>query len=156
MACGRHHFGSPIPTDPVNLCAQAGTRSRLIRLAIDGQPLPIFGDGQQMRDFTYVDDVVEALLVAAHRPESDGEVFNLGGERPYSLREFVDILLDVVGGGSYACVPFPEDRRQIDIGSYYSDYSKIKLALDWQPRVPLAEGLRRTVEYYQRHKKDYY
>jgi UDP-glucose 4-epimerase len=128
---------------------------RLIRLAIDGQPLPIFGDGQQMRDFTYVDDVVEALLVSAHRPESDGEVFNLGGERPYSLREFVDILLGVVGGGSYAFVPFPEDRRQIDIGDYYGDYSKIKLALNWQPAVPLAEGLRRTVEYYRRHRKHY-
>jgi UDP-glucose 4-epimerase len=128
----------------------------LIRRAMDGQQLQIFGDGQQMRDFTYVDDVVEALLAAAYRPESDGEVFNLGGERPYSIREFVDILLDVVGGGSYACVPFPEDRRQIDIGSYYGDYSKIKLALGWQPRVPLAEGLRRTVEYYRRHRKDYY
>jgi UDP-glucose 4-epimerase len=127
----------------------------LIRLAIDGQQLPIFGDGQQMRDFTYVDDVVEALLTCAYRPESDGEVFNLGGERPYSLREFVDILLGVVGGGSYAFVPFPEDRRQIDIGSYYADSSKIKLALDWQPRVPLAEGLRRTVEYYRCHRKQY-
>jgi hypothetical protein len=101
----------------------------LIRLAIDGQQLPIFGDGQQMRDFTYVDDVVEALLASAYRPESDGEVFNLGGERPYSLREFVEILLTVVGGGSYALVPFPEDRRRIDIGSYYGDYSKIKRVL---------------------------
>ena len=127
----------------------------LIRLAIDGQQLPIFGDGQQMRDFTYVDDVVEALLASAYRPESDGEVFNLGGERPYSLREFVEILLTVVGGGSYAFVPFPEDRRRIDIGSYYGDYSKIKSALDWQPAVPLAEGLQRTVEYYRRHRKHY-
>jgi UDP-glucose 4-epimerase len=128
----------------------------LTRLAIDGQQLPIFGDGQQLRDFTYVDDVVEALLVAAHCPESDGEVFNLGGERPYSIREFVDILLGVVGRGSYAFVPFPEDRRQIDIGNYYGDYSKIKLALNWQPTVLLAEGLRRTVEYYRRHRKQYF
>jgi UDP-glucose 4-epimerase len=128
----------------------------LIRLAIDGQQLQIFGDGQQMRDFTYVDDVVEALLAAAYRPESDAEVFNLGGERPYSLRQFVDILLGVVGGGSYACVPFPEDRRRIDIGSYYADFSKIKGALNWQPAVPLAEGLRRTVEYYRRYRNHYW
>jgi UDP-glucose 4-epimerase len=128
----------------------------LIRLAIDGQQLQIFGDGQQMRDFTYVDDVVEALLAAAHRPESDGEVFNLGGERPYSIREFVDILLSVVGGGCYACVPFPEDRGRIDIGSYYADFSKIKRVLDWQPAVPVTEGLRRTVEYYRRHRDHYW
>jgi UDP-glucose 4-epimerase len=128
----------------------------LIRLAIDGQQLQIFGDGQQMRDFTYVDDVVEALLAAAHRTESDGEVFNLGGERPYSLREFVDILLAVVGGGSYACVPFPEDRGRIDIGSYYADFSKIKRVLDWEPAVPVTEGLRRTVQYYRRYRDHYW
>ena len=128
----------------------------LIRLAIDGQQLQIFGDGQQTRDFTYVDDVVEALLAAACRRESDGEVFNLGGERPYSIHEFVDILLGVVGGGSYACTPFPEDRRRIDIGSYYADFSKIKSVLDWQPAVPLTEGLRRTVEYYRRYRNHYW
>jgi nucleoside-diphosphate-sugar epimerase len=128
----------------------------LIRLAIDGQQLQIFGDGQQMRDFTYVDDVVEALLAAASRRESHGEVFNLGGERPYSIHEFVDILLGVVGGGSYACTPFPEDRRRIDIGSYYADFSKIKSVLDWQPAVPLTEGLRRTVEYYRRYRNHYW
>ena len=99
----------------------------LIRRALDGEQIPeLFGDGRQMRDFTYVDDVVDALLVAAHRPAADGEVFNLSGERPYSLREFADILVAVVGRGSYVCVPFPEDRSQIDIGSYYADSSKIK------------------------------
>jgi UDP-glucose 4-epimerase len=128
----------------------------LIRRAIDRQQIELFGDGRQMRDFTYVDDVVEALLGVAHRPEADGEVFNLSGERPYSLREFADILLAVVGGGSYACVPFPEERSHIDIGSYYADSSKIKTMLDWQPAVPLHEGLQRTVEYYRRYRSYYW
>jgi UDP-glucose 4-epimerase len=128
----------------------------LIRLAIDGKQVELFGDGRQTRDFTYVDDVVEALLYAAVRPEADGEVFNLGGERPYSLLEFVDILFKVVGGGSYVCVPFPEDKRQIDIGSYYADISKIRKALAWQPEVSLADGLRRTVEYYRRYRAHFW
>ena len=128
----------------------------LIRRAVDGNQIELFGDGRQMRDFTYVDDVVDALLVVAHRPEADGEVFNLSGERPYSLREFADILLAVVGGGSYACVPFPEERCQIDIGSYYADSSKIKAMLGWEPAVPLAEGLLRTVEYYRRYRSYYW
>jgi UDP-glucose 4-epimerase len=123
----------------------------LIRLAIEGKQIEIFGDGRQVRDFTYVDDAVEALLSAGVRPEADGEAFNLGGERPYSLIEFVEILIGAVGGGSFARVPFPEDKRSIDIGCYYADTSKIKSALNWQPAVPLAEGLRRTVEYYRRH-----
>jgi UDP-glucose 4-epimerase len=128
----------------------------LIRRAVDGEQIELFGDGRQMRDFTYVDDVVEALLCVGHRPEADGEVFNLSGERPYSLREFADILVGVVGGGSYACVPFPEERSQIDIGSYYADSSKIKTMLEWQPAVPLSEGLLRTVEYYRRYRSYYW
>jgi UDP-glucose 4-epimerase len=128
----------------------------LIRRAVDGEQIELFGDGRQMRDFTYVDDVVEALLGVGHRPEADGEVFNLSGERPYSLREFADILLAVVGGGSYKCVPFPEERSHIDIGSYYADSSKITTMLDWQPAVPLREGLLRTVEYYRRYRSYYW
>ena len=127
-----------------------------IRRALDGEQIDLFGDGRQMRDFTYVDDVVDALLLAAHRPEADGEVFNLSGERPYALREFADILIEVVGGGSYACVPFPDERGQIDIGSYYADSSKIKTMLDWQPAVSLREGLLRTVEYYRRYRSYYW
>ena len=118
----------------------------LIRLAIDGQQLQIFGDGQQMRDFTYVDDVVEALLAAACRRESDGEVFNLGGERPYSIHEFVDILLGVVGGGSYACTPFPRpasNRHWELLRRFFEDQS----VLDWQPARAADRSLRRTVEY---------
>jgi UDP-glucose 4-epimerase len=126
-----------------------------IRRALDGEQIELFGNGRQMRDFTYVDDVVDALLVVAHRAEADGEVFNLSGERPYSLREFADILIDVVGAGSYACVPFPEERSQIDIGSYYADSSKIRTMLGWQPRVTLREGLLRTVEYYRRYRSYY-
>jgi UDP-glucose 4-epimerase len=128
----------------------------LIRRAIDGEQIELFGDGRQLRDFTYVDDVVDALLVVAHRPDTEGEIFNLSGERPYTLREFADILVDVVGGGSYACVPFPEERSQIDIGSYYADSSKIKTKLGWQPAVPLREGLARTVEYYRRYRSYYW
>jgi UDP-glucose 4-epimerase len=127
-----------------------------IRRALDGEQIELFGDGRQMRDFTYVDDVVDALLVVAHRPEADGEVFNLSGERPYSLREFAEILIDVVDGGSYKCVPFPEERSRIDIGSYYADSSKINTMLGWQPRVTLREGLLRTVEYYRRYRSHYW
>jgi UDP-glucose 4-epimerase len=128
----------------------------LIRRALDGEQIELFGDGRQMRDFTYVDDVVEALLGVAHRPEADGEVFNLSGERPYSLREFAEILLAVVGGGSYKCVPFPEERSQIDIGSYYADCSKITTMLGWRPAVPLREGLLLTIEYYRRYRSYYW
>ncbi len=127
-----------------------------IRLAIDGEEIGLFGDGEQLRDFNYVDDVVDALLRAAASDAADGEVFNLGASPAVSLRRFTEQLLEVAGGGRYRLVPFPPDRKIIDIGDYYADYGKIERMLGWQPHVPLADGLGRTVEYYRRHKEHYW
>ena len=123
----------------------------LIRLAVEGRPIELFGDGEQRRDFNYVDDVVEAILLAATSPAADGQVFNLGGE-PVSLRGAVEVLLDVAGGGGgYSLVPFPPERKAIDIGDVYTDWSKIARTLGWRPCVPLREGLARTVAFYRQH-----
>ena len=135
--------------------SRQGFMGWFIRQAVDGEEIAIFGDGAQKRDLTYVDDVVEAFLLAAVKDEADGEVYNLGGTEPVSLRELVEVLLEVCGNGSYRLVPFPEERKRIDIGDYYADYSKIKAALGWEPRVPLREGLARTVEYYRKYREHY-
>lgn len=127
-----------------------------IRQAIDDEEIKIFGDGSQLRDFTFIDDVVIAFLLAASEENTNGEVFNLGGERSYSLLEFVEILLDICGTGSYRIVPFPEDKKKIDIGDFYADYSKIQKALRWGPKVSLREGLKKTVEYYLTNKEYYW
>jgi len=127
-----------------------------IRQAIDGEEISLFGDGSQLRDFTFVDDVVEAFLLAGASPAADGGFFNVGGVGPYSLRQFVETLIEVAGSGSYRLVPFPPEKQSIDIGSVYSDYSKIRRALGWEPRFSLREGLRITVEYYRRYKEHYW
>ncbi|HEY3109651.1 MAG TPA: NAD-dependent epimerase/dehydratase family protein, partial [Chloroflexota bacterium] len=100
-----------------------------VRLAMDGQEIQLFGDGSQLRDFTYVDDAVDAFLLAARDPRSHGKAFNLGGERGFSLRELADVAVKANGGGSYRVVPFPDDRRPIDIGEYVGDYSAIEAQL---------------------------
>lgn len=123
-----------------------------IRQAVLGDEIQIFGDGSQKRDFNYVDDVVEAFLLAATSPSAPGQVFNLGAHPPVSLLDFVRTLLEVTGGGGgYRLSPFPEERKRIDIGDFYNDYRKIREALGWEPRVGLAAGLERTVEFYRRH-----
>lgn len=127
-----------------------------IRQAIDGEEITIFGDGSQIRDLTYVDDVVDALLRAAADDTSNGQIYNLGGLEPISLIELTQILIEITGTGSYRLVPFPEGREKIDIGDFYADYSKIKKSLDWQPRVPLREGLERTVRFYRTYKEHYW
>jgi len=127
-----------------------------LKLAVEGEELLIFGDGTQRRDFTYVDDAVEAFLLAGARPEADGEVFNLGGDPPISLLELAELLLDVAGGGSFRLVPFPAERASIDIGDYFADDSKIRSTLGWEPAVGLREGLGRSLEYYREHAAAYW
>jgi UDP-glucose 4-epimerase len=127
-----------------------------LRLAVEGEELAIFGDGSQRRDFTYVDDAVDAFLLAGARPEADGEVFNVGGEPPVSLLELAELLIEVAGGGSYRLVPFPEERRSIDIGDYFADDGKIRERLGWQPAVALREGLTRSLAYYRTHAAAYW
>jgi UDP-glucose 4-epimerase len=120
-----------------------------------GEPIQIFGDGQQKRDFDYVDDVVDAFLRAGALEQADGQVFNLGGEAPVSLRELVEMMIAIAGQGSYSLIPFPPERKAIDIGDFWADASKIKAALGWQPRMPLPDGLRDTIAYYKKNKEHY-
>jgi len=117
-----------------------------IRLLVEGKPFEVW-EGHQLRDFTYVDDAVDAMLLAATREEANGQVFNLGGDCVVSLKDLADLLVQVNGGGEYVVKTFPADRKRIDIGDYYADFSLIQSTLGWTPKVPLSEGLRRTLEF---------
>jgi nucleoside-diphosphate-sugar epimerase len=127
-----------------------------IRRAIEGQTIRVFGDGAQKRDFNYVDDVVDAFLMAAADERTNGEVYNLGAARPHSVLEVTQILLDVVGYGNYEMVEFPSTRKKIEIGDYWGDYTKIKNLLGWTPQTDLKDGLRRTVDFYKNNKRHYW
>ena len=127
-----------------------------LRLAVEGEELLVFGDGTQQRDFTYVDDAVEAFLLAGASAEADGEVFNVGGDPPGSLGELADVLVGLAGAGSWRLVPFPDERRTIDIGDYFADDSKIRSRLGWEPHVGLREGLERSLAFYREHGADYW
>ncbi len=127
-----------------------------LRLAVLGEELLIFGDGKQRRDFTFVDDAVDAFLRAGSSDAADGEVFNVGGEPPVSLGDLAELLVEIAGAGTWRLVPFPEERRSIDIGDYYADDSKIRAALGWEPRVGLREGLERSLTFYRRHGASYW
>lgn len=127
-----------------------------IRNLIDGKPIQVFGDGLQLRDFNFVDDVVDAFLAAATRREAAGQVFNLGSEEVINLRDLAAMLVELHGGGRYEIVPFPPERKAIDIGDYYSDFGKARAELGWQPETGLATGLRQTLAYYAEHHAAYW
>lgn len=121
-----------------------------IRRVIEAEPFEVWG-GDQLRDFTYIEDCVDALLLAASDPRAHGNVYNLGGEEPVSLLELAECLIAVAGEGRYEVRQFPPDRKKIDIGSFYSDFALIRDELGWEPTTTLDEGLRLTMEYYREH-----
>jgi UDP-glucose 4-epimerase len=126
-----------------------------IRQAIDGGVIELYGEGRQRRDMNYVDDVVEALLLAGASEAAEGEIYNLGGDEPVSLVELAEELISITGRGAVRTVPFPPERQLIDVGNTHSSFAKIEAALGWRPRMPLREGLRRTVEFYERNRAHY-
>ena len=125
-----------------------------IRLLLDGTSFEVWG-GEQLRDFTYVDDAVEAFLLAALREEANGRVYNLGGCEVVNLRDLAGALVAANGSGTFQVREFPAERRRIDIGDYYADFQRISAELGWTPRVNLQEGLARTLAYYRRHLESY-
>lgn len=127
-----------------------------MRYLIEGKPIKVFGDGMQLRDFNYVDDCVEALLMAGLSETANGRVYNLGSAEVVGLKELAQILIEMTPGGDYELVPFPIDRKAIDIGDYFSDFSLIRNELGWQPKVGLREGLQRTLSYYRANHSHYW
>jgi UDP-glucose 4-epimerase len=126
-----------------------------IRLALEGREIEIFGDGSQLRDFVYVDDAADAFLRAGASSVCDGDVFNVGGDAPISHRNLAQLLVSIAGRGSVRFVEWPADKKRIDIGSFYSDSTKFRTTVGWCPRVPLDEGLRRTLSFYREHLSEY-
>ena len=127
-----------------------------IRRLFAGQSIEIYGTGEQVRDLNYVDDVVEALLLAIGNEKSAGQVYNLGSPEPIRLIDLARLMIELFGAGSLELRPFPPERLRINIGDYKGDYSKIRDELGWQPKVSLREGLLRTFDYYRQYQEHYW
>jgi len=119
-----------------------------IRQLLEGNPIKVFGDGLQLRDFNYVDDCVDALMLAGVNDISNGKVYNLGSSEVVNLKDLAQMVVNFGHKGSYEIVPFPKERKAIDIGDYYSDYSFIRKELNWEPKIDLFNGLIKTINYY--------
>lgn len=127
-----------------------------IRLAMEGKTLPVYGSGSQGRDYLYVDDITEAFLQAAASERADGEVYNIGTHERVRFVDMVDTVIDIVGSGRREHVPWPEGYEKNETGDYIADTRKIEAALSWRARVPLREGIDRTVAYYRKHREYYW
>jgi UDP-glucose 4-epimerase len=125
-----------------------------VRHLVQGTTFEVW-DGEQCRDFAYVDDVIEAFLAAGTSDDAVGRIFNVGGAGPIGLRDLAELLIELNRGGQYTLRAYPPEYKRIDIGDYYSDYGLIRSTLGWEPRVSLRDGLTRTLEFYRAHLPHY-
>jgi len=133
-----------------------GVLNWFIRKAIDGEVIPVFGDGRILRDFLYVDDLVDCFLEVALCEAAYGEVFNVGTGFPISFIDLAKKIVNIAGQGKVTFTEFTQERKEVEPGDYYTDISKIKHTVGWKPATDLEEGLRRTIDFYRRHKREYW
>jgi UDP-glucose 4-epimerase len=133
-----------------------GVANWFVRLAVDDETIKVFGDGSILRDFLYVDDCVDALLMSAVCREATGEIFNVGVDKPVSFLELAKTIVKVAGSGRWEFAPFTPERKAQEPGDFYSDISKIRRVVEWEPTTLLEQGLGETIAYYRRHKAHYW
>ncbi len=135
-----------------------GVANWFVRLAMDDQTIPVFGDGTAVRDLLFVDDCVDAILMAATSRAAAGQVFNVGVDRPTTMRELAETIVRLAGpgGGRWELAPFTAERKALEPGDFYSDIGRIRRTIGWEPLTSLEEGLRRTIAYYRAHRSHYW
>jgi UDP-glucose 4-epimerase len=126
-----------------------------IKNLLRGEPIQVFGDGKQRRDYNYVEDVVDALLIAATEKNAIGKFYNLGAPDPLSLEDTAKIMCQKIKNGDYQMIPFPEDRKAIDVGDFICDYSAFRNEFGWEPKVSFEEGILRSLEYFHKEIEHY-
>lgn len=133
-----------------------GVCNWFVRVALDDDTIQVYGDGSILRDFLYVDDCVEAILMSALTPEAYGEIFNVGSDIPVSFLELVKTMIKVAGTGKWQYAEFSAERKAQEPGDFYSDVNKIERIVGWKPSTSLEEGLAKTIEYYRKYRDMYW
>lgn len=133
-----------------------GVFNWFVRLALDNQTIQVYGDGSILRDFVYIDDCIDAILRCSVEPKCYGEIFNVGSDIPVSFLEMVKKIVDIAGTGNWKFAEFSAERKALEQGDFYSDITKIKSFIGWQPTTSLESGIKQTLEYYRQHRDKYW
>ena len=133
-----------------------GVVNWFVRQLLEGKPIPVFGDGSILRDFVHVDDTVRACMLAASVPAAYGQVFNVGNDQPTNFRQLAELMVRVAGEGSYRFTEFSPERKAQEPGDFYSDITRARRVLGWQPEISLERGLKQTIDYYRQHREHYW
>ena len=126
-----------------------------IKNLLQGKPIQVFGDGEQRRDYNFVDDVIDALLLSATSEDAVGKAFNLGGPNPLSLKETAKLMCNQIEGAEFEMIPFPQDRKAIDVGDFICDYNAFSSSFGWQPKIIFEEGILKTLNFFKKELQYY-
>ena len=126
-----------------------------IRNLLQCKPIQIYGDGKQRRDYNFIDDVIDALLLAAISDDAMGKSFNLGAPIPLSLEETAKIMCDQIDDARYEMIPFPENLKAIDVGDFVSNYTAFSNAFGWKPKISFENGISKSIDFF-REELEYY
>lgn len=133
-----------------------GVFNWFIRKALDDETIPIFGNGKILRDYLFIDDLIDSLLLIAQCEKSFGEVFNIGSGVPLNFYDLAKTIIKTAGSGKTDFTEFTKERKALEPGDYYADISKITKLTDWKPKITLEDGIKKTLEYYKINKKYYW
>ncbi len=133
-----------------------GVFNWFIRKALDNEEIPVFGDGRILRDFLYVEDLVDCMLKVAATDEAYGKVFNVGTGIPVSFIELAEKIVAITGTGKTRFTEFTRERKEVEPGDYYADITRIRGTTGWQPATSLEEGIAKTIEFYRKNRKEYW
>jgi len=164
LAIYHQNFG--IPTLALRITNPYGPRQQIhhskysligwfIRQALENQTITIFGDGDQRRDYVYIDDLTEGFLRCAAAPHAVGTVVNLGSGIATRFCDMVKAIIDIVGHGRVEFVPWPKDYAKLETGDAVADLSRLQQLTGWRAQTDLRTGIRRTADYYRRHWEHY-
>lgn len=133
-----------------------GVFNWFIRKAMDNEVIPIFGDGRILRDYLYIDDLVNSLVMISENEQSYGDVYNIGSGVPVSFIDLANVIIKIAGTGRVEYTDFTSERKALEPGDYYANITKIKEAIGWKPETSMEEGIKKTIEFYKKNKKNYW
>lgn len=161
-----YHNRYGIPTTILRLTNPYGERQQIkhgkysipgwfLRLAMEKKSIKIFGDGKQLRDYIYVDDVVLAFLLTGITNKTNGKIYNCGLGKSIKFKKMAEFVVSIVGNGKIEYVPWPKNYAKEETGSFETDISELKKDTGWKPKIELKEGIRKMFKYYKLHSKKY-
>jgi nucleoside-diphosphate-sugar epimerase len=133
-----------------------GVFNWFIRKAMENEIIPLFGDGRILRDYLYIDDLIDSMIAIALKDDAYGEVYNVGTGIPLSFVELAKKIIDISGTGKVDYTEFTTERKALEPGDYYADITKIKDTIKWHPKISLEEGIKKTLDYYKKNRKHYW